>query len=460
MRDITIQDIWATIIGHLPFLLIVPILVTMAVGGYLFLYAENEYTASVKLYVLLDYMDAGGNMRYDTSTSTQLANDYQQLIQTNEVLSTAAEKLNIDSLDDVTVRVAAIPNTRVIDLRVTDHDPLFASNAAGAIGDAFVEYMRSMTRTNNITIASRAETPHEPSGPRRLRNTALAFAISLVVCIGGLLAVETLNTKIRTPEEVESSLNVPILARIDDFRKELQQYRKGRGAVHKDLMDIVSKDTQENARMLALNLRFLQLGGRMKSMAVTSTAVGEGKSSVTVMLANAMSSEGQRVLVIDMDFRNPTIARYMGRRGQYDLTDYIRGIVRRKHIIVQGTGEHPIDYIDSLHPSALATNVMQTREFEKLMKWARKHYDVILVDTPPLGIFVDAAALASIMDGVLLVVATGRVDRAAAAQTVEQLRIAKANIFGVAMTFIKRKKSASRYYYESTRPPQGREEAL
>lgn len=444
MRNTTTKQLLAVVIRAIPYLIILPLLVTLLAGAYYYIYAENEYTASAKLYVLIDYRDSTGNMRYDVTASAQFAGDYQQLLKTHEVTAAAAQKLGRDSLSGLRVSVSAVSNTRVLDLRVTGSDPLLATEAANAIGEAFVEYMTTITGTSSITIASTATTPTAPSGPNRVRNTALAFITTFALCLLFILARELLNNTLRTADDVTDALGLPVMAVVDDFTKEMDLFFK-KNPSHKLLIDFIPPDTLESIKMLALNIKFAATSKPIRRVMVTSATAHEGKSSLLIMLAEVLRQEGSRVLLIDLDFRRPSLGRYLSRRNTIDLVDYINSGGALMDVI-QATDYEGIDFIDSHHPSAIATNIIQAPLFSALLDSMEAYYDYILVDTPPLGIFVDAAALAPLMDGTLLVLAAGKAERGNVQHVVSQLRTAKANILGAALTFVKRRGNADRYY--------------
>jgi capsular polysaccharide biosynthesis protein len=263
-------------------------------------------------------------MRYDVYTSTSFAGDYQQLIKTHEVLTAAAEKLGVKDLEGLNIEVSSQENTRVISLSVTGDDPNFCMNAANMISEVFIEYLVTITRTNNVSIASKALLPDVPSGPNRIYNTAKAFVFSILAVAGILIAIAMMNTTLRTAEDVENSLHVPVLARIAGYKKEMDKFLSQKGT-RKPLYYSVSCDTREGIKTLSMNLQFVSGGKGVKTLAVTSATPNEGKSSISIMLATALAEEGKRVLLCDMDFRNPSLGKLLGVRNRLDIVDVLQG---------------------------------------------------------------------------------------------------------------------------------------
>lgn len=447
MEEISIRDLLATLQRGLLFLIIIPILVTTAAGVYYYKYTKNEYTAEAKLYVLIDYEDPTGDVRYDVTTSTSFAGDYQQLIKTHEVLSAAAEQLAVENLKAVKIDVSALTNTRVINLTVTGTDPAFCMKVANTISQVFIEYLETITKQSIVSIASKALMPTEPSGPSRARNTAMALVVSLVLVAGVLIAIEMLNSTLRTSEDIEETLRIPVLARISGYEKETTKFLSQKGT-QKPLYFSVSRDTREGVKTLSMNLQFASGGDSVKTLAVTSATPNEGKSTIAVMLATALAEEGKRVLLIDMDFRNPSVGKYLGTRNKKDLVDLLHGAARIEQIVVE-TSIKDLYMLDSYHKRVLMANVVQSPQYMEFIGEMKIRFDYIILDTPPVGFFIDSAVLASVADKTLLVVACGRVERALGKEVLDQLQKANASVIGATLNFINDRHGHYSSYYRN-----------
>jgi capsular exopolysaccharide synthesis family protein len=426
-------------------LIAIPLIVATVVGTYYYSYAKNQYTAVAKLYVIIDYKDSMGTMRYDISTSTSFAGDYQELITSHEVLSAAAKELNVANLDDLVIKVSSKANIRVINLSVTGADAAFTTSAANKISEVFIDYLSSITETKSVNIASKALVPVVPSGPKRAQNTALAFAVSLLLTAVVLIAVSVLNTTLRTSEDVESALHLPVLARVAGYKKEMDKFLSRKDA-RKPLFYSVSYDTRESIKTLAMNLQFASGGETVKTLAVTSATPNEGKSTVSVMLATSLAEEGKRVLLIDMDFRNPSLGKYLGVRNRQDIVDVLQGNAKIDKVITE-TNVKNLYMVDSSHKRVLISNVVQSPQYREFLNVVNRNFDCVILDTPPIGFFIDSAILASVADRTLIVIAAGRVERALGKEIVGQLQKANAAIAGVALNFVDERHSHYGYAY-------------
>ncbi len=445
MQEISIKDILKILRARLLFLIVVP-LVIMIIASIYFVTRSNEYSAETKLYVLLDYTDSSGQTRYDTAVSTQFAGDFKELIRTPRVLEETSKEFSsgIDLKKDVTFDITAVTGTRVLNVTATSHSPTLSMMAANTISKVFVEYIKELTKADTITIASEAILPVSPSGPARTRNTILAYFASLFLLAGAFIAKEMLNTTLRSSDEVEEVLGLPVLAGVEDYRSSLKEYFEKN--VKKGALSLsIPGTSQECVKALATNIQFSFAGKPMRSLMITSTISTEGKSSLSILLSEALADDGYKVLIVDLDVRKPSIGKYLGIRNKFDLVDYISGNAHFEDLIVK-TYKEGVNFIDSRHKIASPSQILNYESFDRFLELAQKTYDIVIFDTPPLGLFIDAAVLATKVSGTLMVVGRGLTERDHAKEVVSQLHKANANLIGIALNYTDRHKG-SKYSY-------------
>ena len=432
MRSISIQEFFWILRRGLVWLIIIPLIVASAVGVYYVFCVENQYTSETKLYILVDYGASMGENRYDVTTSTSLAYDYQRLINTHEVLTSAAKKLGVKSLEGF-IDVAYEENTRMINLSVTSTDPVFCQNAANTISDVFIEYLRTISQTKSVSVASRALLPSAPSGPNRIRNIALSLIISILFVVGTLVALAMKDTTLLTADDIENHLKISVLAHIACCKKEIKKFMSQKG-VRMPLYYCVSRDMRESIKTLSMNLQFLSGGDAVKTLTVTSASPSEGKSTIAVMLATALVEEGKRVLLCDMDLCSCSLGEYYVRTRQ-KLIDVMRGTTNVNQVIME-SDVRGLFLVARYHKQANITQTVRSPQFQGFIEDMRRQFDYILFDAPSVGFSVEAAMLASITDGTLLVIASGQVEWVHEKEIIAQLKNANASIIGAALNFI------------------------
>jgi capsular exopolysaccharide synthesis family protein len=207
-------------------------------------------------------------------------------------------------------------------------------------------------------------------------------------------------------------------------------------------------NTKEAFNSLRTNLKFC--GKDIKAILITSCLPDEGKTETAIQLARAMGEDGQKVIVIDADLRKSVIV------GQHrlevegeitGLTHYLTGQSNHDDIVYH-TDMKGVDMILSGHTTPNPTALLGSGAFLELLDRLRKEYDVILVDSPPLGAVIDAAVIAPHCDGAMLVIETNRISHKFAQEIKKQLSLAGCRVLGVVLNKVVPDKHGyyNRYY--------------
>lgn len=212
--------------------------------------------------------------------------------------------------------------------------------------------------------------------------------------------------------------------------------------VHSDPKSVGS----EAFRTLRTNLHFTSPDRDLRSILNTSSGPSEGKSTVMANLAVAFSQSGQRTLLIDCDLRKPTVHKIFGMHSAPGLTSYLVGEVELDKII-RDTGIPNLSVIPSGPVPPNPAELVGSKMMKEFVDWAKKEYDMVLVDAPPIVAVTDAAILSTLVDGVLLTVASGDVHKELAQHAKSLLEKANANILGVVLNRINPTEQRSYQYY-------------
>jgi capsular exopolysaccharide synthesis family protein len=207
----------------------------------------------------------------------------------------------------------------------------------------------------------------------------------------------------------------------------------------------------EAVRRLRTNLQFIDLATRPKSIVISSSVPGEGKSTIAINLAVSLADTGARVILVDADLRQPSIAEYADIEGAVGLTTVLIGRAAVEDVI-QPFGATKLDLLPAgqipPNPSELLGSVAMADLLERLSA----SYDMVLLDSPPLLPVTDAVVLSRLAGGALVVVGADRIHRPQLQQSLESLETAGAHLFGIVMNKIARRE-ASAYGYGSSGYP-------
>jgi non-specific protein-tyrosine kinase len=189
----------------------------------------------------------------------------------------------------------------------------------------------------------------------------------------------------------------------------------------------------EQFRQLRTALQFTNVHRHRKVFLIVSPLSDEGRTATACNLGIALVDAGSRVLLIEADLRHPRAADYLGLDPSIGLTTVLAGDVRLQEA-VQRWGENPLEFLASGEVPFNPSELLGSRAMTALLEEARRRYDVVLVDTPPLMPFTDAAAVAPSTDGAILVVRYGRTRRDQVAASVSALEAVSAPVLGSVIT--------------------------
>jgi len=201
----------------------------------------------------------------------------------------------------------------------------------------------------------------------------------------------------------------------------------------------------EAYRVLRTNIQFYNFEKQYKTILITSSGMGEGKSTVISNLAVTMAQFGSKVLLLDADFRRPIIYKIFNFSNKKGLTNILVSGYENYKDFIQSTETDNLDIIASGPIPPNPSELLGSESMKNFLETIKNEYDIVLIDTPPVGTVTDAAVLSTITDGVILLVSSGEISIEAAKRAKESLQKVRANIIGVVVNKIKI--NHDNYYY-------------
>ena len=215
-------------------------------------------------------------------------------------------------------------------------------------------------------------------------------------------------------------------------------------------LGVINEDTpfaiKEAYKALFSNILYLNIGSKCKKIAVTSAISGEAKTTLSANLAVTLAQnlEGKRVLLIDADMREPSIARAFAiRPGVHGLSEYLSGIDEDPHF--DYLPQHKLMVITSGGRCYNPTKLIGSEKMQRLIKACENEFDYIIIDTPPVNIVSDAVLLNGIVDGYLISTLSDYSDLNTLGQCISKLEHVGAEIFGIALSGVHLKGYNSKY---------------
>ncbi len=217
----TFKQILMLILNRIYIIVAIPLVAVVATIIVVFNFIEPSYTAFTTIYVL-NKTDEGLTQQ-DLNASLALTSDYQEIAMSYSVMDKVANEFGYpakgDLLEDYSVSVSPITDTRIMKISVSGTERTKVDDIANSIGHYFKINAMNIMDLDNIEIVDTAKEPIEPSAPNKVASVIIAAAAGFIFALAAVMLVEALNTTIRTPEDVEKVLNMPILAKIPNMEE-------------------------------------------------------------------------------------------------------------------------------------------------------------------------------------------------------------------------------------------------
>lgn len=212
--QMTLLELLSLLKKHLGLVIALPVVCALAMGLYSIIFMGDTYTASTSMYVLSSNESSSTSLSTDLSASQMVANDVATLLESDRAITSTAEDLGLDDLDDYSVSVSSATTSRVITLSVTGTSAEGAAAVANAMVQNVAEIAVEVMGVEAVNVIDQATAPANPSGPNRPLYAAVAFLAGLFLAVAIVVMGDMLNTKVRSQDEVEELLGVPVIGRI------------------------------------------------------------------------------------------------------------------------------------------------------------------------------------------------------------------------------------------------------
>lgn len=216
----TLLELLQLLKKHLALVIALPVVCAVAMAVVAWGFMPNVYTATASMYVLTQPADDNtSSIQSSLSASQMITNDVASLIKSDIVRDDAASELGLEDLSDFKVSVTSSTTTRIIDLSVEGRDPRMAAAVANALVSNVSTVAQDVMKVESVNPIGTAETPLQPSGPKRTMYVAVAFLAGLFLAVAIVVLLDMLNTRVRSAEELEDMLGVPVIGRFPTVKK-------------------------------------------------------------------------------------------------------------------------------------------------------------------------------------------------------------------------------------------------
>ncbi|WP_394216118.1 polysaccharide biosynthesis tyrosine autokinase [Brachybacterium vulturis] len=432
------------LLERLGFAALAAVVVLGAVLGYTALQTPT-YQATNRVFVQTAIGDSVADLNSAVSFASQRITSYAQLGTTPLVLDPVITEIGMDTTPAALaeqISVTVPPDTLILEITATSEDPTEAAAIANATAASLQTQVGELESTGEssavaLTIVSPATVPTSQTSPNVLRNVAVGILLALLAGVGMALVRDSLDNRIRRPEDIEKTFDRRVIATIPTSRD----------TASFPLISSTSPQSiqAEAYRDLRTNLQFIGLTTDDRSILVTSSMPGEGKSSSAINLAHVLAQSGSRVLLVDADLRRPALAKHLSLEGNAGLTTVLIGESSIADV-AQPLDTEGLDVLTSGPIPPNPSELLGSQRMQTVLADALAAYDFVVVDSPPLFAVTDAAILSQIVGGTIIVARSDLVKKHQLGRALEKLEGVDARLLGV---ILNRYQRGTQHFYSA-----------
>ncbi|MGH3217628.1 MAG: polysaccharide biosynthesis tyrosine autokinase [Streptosporangiaceae bacterium] len=461
--------------------------------------AHKQYSATAQLLVQPSFDTSGGALLEQPVTQTDVETELQ-LVTSAPVQQAVRQRLGSTPV----VSASEIGQTNVIAITSTSRVPSEAALIANLYADDFVQYRQTVASrslasaeaqlrsqissigqqlsslqgasnsaaasallnqeavlkeqlaqtqvsgavdTGDVALVTPAQTPTSPSSPKPVEDALLGLIAGLALGLGAAFLRESLDDRLTSKEVAEHAGGGPVLA----MTPAVTSWRRHKKPLVVTVADPTSP-AAESYRSLRTSLQFARQGQPLRGIVVTSPGVDEGKTSTLANLGVVFAQAGERVVLVSGDLRRPRLGDFFGLDEQAGLTSVLLGQLTLEETLLPVPGFGRLTLLPSGPVPPNPAELLNSAQAQEIFARLRHHFDLVLIDSPPVLPVTDAAVLARHADATLLLAAAGQTRRADLHRAAEKLNQVNAQILGIVLNKVSRQTERSYGYTYSYKP--------
>ena len=429
-------------------ILFVACLAGAVVGVYSKLFITPVYQSSVSLYLgrvtdnnplekaSLRPVAGMGSIGSELQLGSELGGDYQQLVNTDAVTEGVEDELAKQGKWErkpYEVKAELVKASRIMRIDITSDNPFYSQEVARIYAKEFINKVQQLVGIQNTQIIEEPALQMKPVSPKIPRNIVAGFVAGFLLMFLAYTAVRVLDRRIRTSEEVENTLNLPVVGTVHEDKDYALEHSNP--LLFTNLEDSAHDRSQlaEDFRVFRVNL----INNRPKDktdgsiIAVTSTNAKEGKTFCTANLGAALAEAGYKVLLVDCDTGKRGLQSYFGKKGETGLMNILSDETDFEHAVKRNLNNLNMDVLFCGNQNLNSANLMVSPKFKELMTKLKQEYDYAFLDVSCHLGTADIVSAGSSADSVLLLVRSGKTEGPVIKQTADALKRANLDISGV-----------------------------
>ncbi len=302
--------------------------------------------------------------------------------------------------------------------------------------------INEQSTTGSVLVLNFARTPKAPAKPNRKLIILIGLVLGLGLAIGYALVINYFDRRIKTPEDIEEK-NINLLGWIPKVNMAATAGKNGKEFLISDRADSVAS---EAFKAIRTRIKYSMVDGEAKTILITSSAPGEGKSTIAVNLAGSFAISNKKTVILDCDLRKPRIHSIFNEKRFPGFTDYFVGRATFEEI-ERKTDLENLSFITAGTIPPNPSEILDSRGMKSFLKKLSSEFDIIIVDSPPILTVTDAEILSRIVDETILVVSANATDSDLMSKSISVLKSGESNSFiGALLNNFEMQNSYGSYY--------------
>jgi succinoglycan biosynthesis transport protein ExoP len=417
-------------------LIVASVLVCTVAAALLAWTRTPTYAARTQLFVSAPGIPADLSETYQGGLfSQQRVLSYAEIVPSPAVAQAVIRQLGLpESVAQLQGKIrASVPkDTVLINVTVKDRSPRRARAIANAVAEQFSSFVSTLeTRQGDrnspvkVSVTSQAQLPTNPVSPRKLVYLALGVLLGLVLGTGAAVLREAVDKRIRGEDDAAAAADAPVLGSIvEDPAADSRPL-----IVVNDPFSVQA----EAYRRLRTNLRVLSVDHNLRSFVVSSAVASEGKTLIVANLGIAFAQAGYRVVLVDADLRWPKLAEVLGISTPVGLTNVLVDDMPVEAALQTWPDGLPLEVLGSGPKPPNPSELLGSQRFATLLDALTDRADVVILDVPALLPVTDAAIVARVTSGVILVTRVASTRMVQLETATESLRAVDEPVLGVVL---------------------------
>jgi polysaccharide biosynthesis transport protein len=446
MEEVNVRDLFEYFLKKIWLVFVIVGFFVVLGGVYSVSLKTPLYKATTTVVLSTDDSNTSTITQNEITVNKNLVSTYEEIVKSRTVLNQVISDLGLNcTYQDLVkeIEVKAVGDTQIISISVSNTNADNAAKIADYVANIFKKKAEEIYNLKNVSILDSATTPSLPYNKNYLKDGLIYLGLGLILSLIYIFAAYYMDRNLHSGEEAEKISKLPVMGTIRDEATEI----KSKKLKNELVVDGIPKSNfAEDIRTVRTNIEFASIDTKIKTILITSSIPGEGKSFISTNLAIAIAQNNKKVLIIDADLRkgrlhnifniknNEGLSNMISKQEPNNVSEYIKK-TSIKNLFFISRGVIPPN------PSEL----LSSKSFKDLLESVESIFDYVIIDGTPISNLPDSLILSKVVDTTLLVSTIGYTPIDAIHASTKALENVNAKVGGIIVNRVPTKKN--KYYY-------------